>query len=409
MADKQTQPPAPQRAGAVFVVRVACRDLKRLKIRDGMTFYRLATDGGVFFFDGDRFDADVLKRGLRRNEAVTIGAHRLRDGSAWLHWLERADGRLWSANTDRRRWLAPLLLALCWLPGGLAWHMTFSTQILWALLRVGLMATAVGMFGWSVYRLALACHPGRRRLRAAYRAVKQGQRPRPSVPPVFSAPPALSLGDGIHGRLGVLQDTLRDVHVVERTYGSGQFSYSLNEYTLVCSGGEFGIRTGAWDWRSLIDPVLIRRAPFFVAAGDRVTLLTSLGDGEVRGLLNHSDGIAHINYTATAHTPMGRRALSIVGGAVTAFIVVMMLSFELYDWYDRGVAPDYWDWLDLLSLLGVMALMLTLFGAVAGFIGERIHHFYYRRRQTPALGYIVGIAYQWRLRQGRSAILSELS
>ena len=166
MATSEAAPPVPERIGAVFVVRVACRDLKRLAIADDMTVYRLCTDGGVFFFDDRQFDVDALQRRLRRGDTVTIGAHRLRDGSAWLHWISR-DRRIWAAEPARRRWLAPCVLALCWVPIAIALMLPGAVNIGWVLLRIVLFVTAGGALAWSSYRLMLEWHPGRRRLRAA--------------------------------------------------------------------------------------------------------------------------------------------------------------------------------------------------------------------------------------------------
>ncbi|MES1941098.1 hypothetical protein T5B8_12693 [Salinisphaera sp. T5B8] len=398
-----------QRTGAVFFVRVTCRDLTQLIITDSTTLYRLRTEGGVFFFDAKQFDVDTLARKLRRGEQVTVGAHRLRDGNAWLHWVKTADGQVWAGEPTRRRWLAPLVLALSWLPIALALVLPGAVNIGWVLLRIALFCVAAAAFGWSLYRVLMTLHPGRRRLRRALAAMKRGQQPTLSAPPSYEAPPELARPDGVYGDIGVIQDRLRKVRVALKTYGSGRAQYSVHEYQLDCGGATFGLQTQAGDWRRALDPILARRSPLFLAQGDRVALLTSMADGEIRGVLNHSDGSAHVAFKGTPYTSMARWLVLVLVGLISAFMSVILLGISFYDWYERGVGPDYWDWLEVARMLGAVGLMLLLFFSAIGLIAERIHYFYFRARARVPLEKILGLAFQWRLRQQRSAIINELA
>ncbi|GAB3676448.1 hypothetical protein [Salinisphaera aquimarina] len=397
----------PERTGAVFFVRVACRELKQMSIDNGMSIGRLCTDGGVFFFDRDRFDSALLGRGLRRNEQVVIGAHRLRDGSAWLHWLGRDNGDIWAPEPDRRPWLAPLTLVLSPLPVVAALALPAGVNIFVVLLQIVLFSIAGFSLLWAVYRLVVLAHPGRRRVARGLQAFRAGELAALHEPPTLRTPDTLQLADGLHGKLGVLQDTLSSVDVVFRTYGSGRTSYSVHEYRLACAGEIFSLRTGAWELRRFIDPALIRRAPLFLAAGDHVSLLSLVADGEVRGLLNASDGLAHVTYKGTGTTPMARRFILGLAGFFMVLLPILGISFEIYDWYDRGVGPDYWDWLDLVTLNAGMLLIVTLILCGLGLIGEIAHRVYLRHREERPIEKILGIAFAWRLRAGRSPTINE--
>jgi hypothetical protein len=411
MATSDSTQPIPQRTGSVFFVRVSCRDLKRMAIANGMTVYRLSTDGGVFFFDKRQFDVDSLQRQIGRGCKALIGAHRLRDGSAWLHWISLGKNRIWAPEPEAlpRRWLALVALMFCWVPIPIAQMLPDSLSIGWTLLWVLLFASAVGTLGWSLYRLMLECHPGRRRLRAALAALRDGRQPALSISPSYSNAPDLALADGIYGDMGLLQGTLSDVDVALITYGSGRYSYRMHEYQLRCSGETFRLRTLASELRQVIDPVLIRRPPLFVADGDRVVLLSSMSDGEVRGLLNHSDGMAHVAYKGAPHSPTARRIVLGLAAFIPVVATAMVLVSEVYSWYERGIGPDYWDWLELLQLGGsIMLMMILIIGGVA-LIGERFHHGYYQSRAHPPIERILGVAFQWRLRQRRSATINEIT
>ena len=53
--------------------------------------------------------------------------------------------------------------------------------------------------------------------------------------------------------------------------------------------------------------------------------------------------------------------------------------------------------------------MLLLFFSASSLIAERIHYFYFRARPRVPLEKILGLAFQWRLRQQRSATINELA
>ncbi|KEZ78194.1 hypothetical protein [Salinisphaera hydrothermalis] len=411
MSSNKSAPPYPERTGAVFCVRATCRDLQQMPVEDGISLGRLRTDGGVFFFNRAQFDEAALAQGLKHDESVVIGAHRLHDGSAWLHWLVRDNGKAWAPQSGQRRWLAPLVLLLCPVPIVAALMLPFGVNLFVVLFQIVLFSVGGFAGAWAIYRLALMAHPGRRRLARLFHAARAGEPIATHQPPAHRTPQRLQLDDGLHRDFGLLQGRLDHVSVKQETYGSGRYSYQMLEYHLSCGGAPFSIhsRTGAGEWRTLLDPVLIRRAPLFLAAGDHVSLLTLAADGEIHGLLNESDGIAHVTYKGTLHTPLARRAIQLFVLFILVFMTGVGFTLSAIDWISRGVGPDYWDWMELMHLSLAMLLIMTLLFCGLGLIGERIHHFYFRRKQARPIEKILGIAFGWRLRAGRSATLNEYS
>ncbi|MES1924858.1 hypothetical protein [Salinisphaera sp. T31B1] len=407
MSSSKPDPSTPERTGTVFFVRAACRELKQMSIENGISIGRLCTDAGVFFFDRDRFDSALLGRGLRGDEQVVIGAHRLADGTAWLHWLARSNGDIWAPEPDRRPWLAPLALVLSPLPVAAALALPTAANIFVVLLQIILCVVAGFTLIWALYRLAVMVHPGRRKVRRGLRAFRAGELDPPHRPGPCRTPDTLQLADGVHGGLGVLQDRLSGVSVAFRTYGAGRTSYSVHEYRLACAGELFSLRTGAWELRRFIDPILIRRAPLFLAAGDQVTLLSLVADGEIRGVLNGNDGLAHVTYKGTGNTPIARRFVLGLAAFFMVLLPAMGISFEVYDWYARGVGPDYWDWVGLLSFNAGMLLIVMLILSGLGLIGAIAHSFYMRKRGDRPIEKILGIAFAWRRRAGHRPTVNE--
>lgn len=396
-----------ERTGAVFFVHARYRQLAQMPIKNGMSLGRLTTDQGAFFFDCEQFDEASLKRGLRPDETLVIGAHRLRDGSAWLHWLGRTRGHDWPPRAESPYWQSAAALAVSPLLVWAALWFGFSMNLALAVLQVVLFASAAALCAWALYRLALRAHPGRRRLYRGYQAFAAGEAPTLAEPDDIDTPPRLHLANGLHGGFGVLQNTLEHVDVTLTTYGAGRFRYSLHEYGLVCGGEQFALRTRAWDWRELADPILLRRPPLFLAAGDPVCLLSLRGDGDIRGLLNTSDGAAHVCYKSAGYGPLARRVVLGFIVFMALFMLLTGLGVSIHDWQARGVGPDYWDWVELASLSSAMLLSMLILFAVGGVICELVRRFRIRPGDTRAIEVIAGIAYQWRRHSGRRVVVNE--
>ena len=74
---------------------------------------RIIASGQAFFYRDDFSDSENLLARLAAGDRVKIGAHRLRDGSYWLHWLlHGTKGRLEPDRTlkYKLKYVALLLL-----------------------------------------------------------------------------------------------------------------------------------------------------------------------------------------------------------------------------------------------------------------------------------------------------------
>ncbi|WP_110685427.1 hypothetical protein [Salinicola aestuarinus] len=398
--------PSLSASSRVISGEVRCLALKCDPPVEGRTLCRLSTDGGAFFFYREQFaEMEDSARDPHPGERLVIGASRLRDGSGWLHWLAREDGGLLRRPESSWSWLLPIGLLSAPL---MAWWITAlpSDGVWWMTLQALLGITAAGMLGLSLYRLAIRWHPTERALQ---RHLTDGPSTHGTAIPLSSLPATpLSLEDGAHHGIGLVQGRAEHVRLVIETEGRGRYRRDYRRYHFRCGGGDFTLRSFHGDVGKVLDPVFYRRAPLFIGEGDRVSVLTLVGDGEVHAILDGEDGRAQLTLQGAPYTRLGRIGVQSFLVFLFAFMMITFIVFTLQDWLSQGVWPDAWAVREAVSLfVGVNVVMSTLIAGVIGLIVDRIHKFYYGQRSHLPFERLLGIAYRWRLHNGRSARLDE--
>ncbi|GEN24993.1 hypothetical protein HCU01_29420 [Halomonas cupida] len=400
--------PQSPRAGATFCVSARCREMTQQTTDESTTLCRLRTDKGVFFFYREQFERALPDPAPGNGEPLIIGAHRLADGSAWLHWFQRADGEIWAPQYRPLRGLLltlalvfALTVAVFWIPGS-------ATALILAKIVTGLGCVFVTC--WTLAKLVVRLHPAGRRLRSELNTLQTSGLPTLSDTTPLPSAAALPLADGIHGDVGIVQGTASEVEITQWSTGSGRSQQVVRRYQLRCGSVQFTLTTPS---SMLIQGgfVFRRRAPLFIGEKDPIALLTLISDGEVHGLLNLTDGLAYISYSGCSHSPQSRRVLLSILAFMGLFMTLCLLGITLHDWISRGIGPDYWDWLQLMefgSFMGLVSLMLFgIGGLVLTFVGWR-----FPTRLLPngsEVEKVVALAYQWRLHHGRSPVLIEIS
>ncbi|WP_110668848.1 hypothetical protein [Salinicola halophilus] len=407
MTDRRVSIASPSASSRVISGEVRCLGLTCDPPVEGRTLCRLSTDGGVFFFYREQFPE--LEEGAhdpRPGERLVLGASRLRDGSGWLHWLARENGGLHCRPESSWSWLLPIGLLSAPL---MAWWMTQlpSDGVGWMTLQALLGIIAVGVLGLSLYRLAIRWHPTERALQR-HLADGTDARHRSSLSPSPLPATPLSLEDGAHHGIGLVQGRAEHVRLVIETEGSGRYRRDYRRYHFRCGGGDFTLRSFHGDVGKVLDPVFYRRAPLFIGEGDRISLLTLAGDGEVHAILDAEDGRAQVNTQGAPYTRAGRWGTQAFLVFLFAFMLITFSIFILEEWWSQGKLPDVWAVREALSLfMGVNVVMSTLIAGGVGLIVDRIHKFYYGRRSHLPFERLLGIAYRWRIHNGRSTHLDE--
>ncbi|MBZ0047211.1 hypothetical protein [Serratia sp. EWG9] len=366
---------------------------------------RIIASGQTFFFYRDDFsDSENLLATLATGDRVKIGAHRLRDGSYWLHWLlHGTKGRLEPDRTlkYKLKYFALLVLGAALAGGFPAAFFIMDREDSWLTIALFFIAIIAGLIGIGMVlfvgsELLLIGHRGRRRLLRALDRVLLGQDVTPpdslslkipgiryravrkdAVPTTAPLQTALPLPDGIEAS-GI--ETVNALHYELYQTEYRQRTYSVDTYALQLQGEHYALAVRSVNvWSTKLHPVFRRRHPLFIAQGDPLQILYRQDDALpalrlVQGIINHRDRQAYLvagsGYCSEADLTLSARVIFSCGAIMIAFMLGMFLWDNLEQ---QGFYWDHWAlaqigselppllFLLLMSVSG-LALMIEAFG-----------------------------------------------
>lgn len=343
---------------------------------------RIQAGDKVFYTYSDQFaDASVLEK-LVAGDRVYIGAHRLADGSYWLHWLvSEQQGILQPQAADERH---PSVLILQMVGSvvlsALAFYGCFWFSSLWMAV---ILALLLCFGGWSCFSAFCqlttnATRRARQSLQGFERVIHgdvtlcQTSGTQPADPyddDPMPDQPLLSCVPSIATRVSARREII----------GSGEYQREVIDYQFSCSAGRLTFRTAVNPMQENLNPLLLREHPFFLAANDPLTLLIARPSNAVIGIYNRRDGSTYLNRPSGLAVSLQRLEWLYKTLAVCYLSLMLLLAcFTLHDWWRQGGVPDKWDWLDAadtLTSLGVLGVMfccgLMLLLEVAGWLARR--------------------------------------
>lgn len=354
---------------------------------------RIIASGQTFFFYRDDFsDSENLLARLATGDRVKIGAHRLQDGSYWLHWLlHGTKGRL---EPDRAlkyklKYFALLLLGAVLAGGFPAAFFIMDGEDSWLTIVLFFIAIIAGLIGIGIVlfvgsELLLIGHRGRRRLLRALDRVLQGQDVTPpgslslkipgikyravradAVPattPLQTAPP---LPDGVETS-GI--ETVNALNYELCQYEIPRQVQYLDTYAWRQKETHFALTTRALNVpNTKLHPVFRRQHPLFIAKGDPLQVLYCENDvipelPKVRGIINHRDRQTYLiggsRYFTEAGLNLCARVVFIFGAIVACFVLGMMVVDNADT--SAGFHLDAWPLKRLGSELPPIILLLML-------------------------------------------------
>ncbi|WP_058910060.1 hypothetical protein [Entomohabitans teleogrylli] len=332
-------------------------------------YLRIITCDHTFYTHKSFFKDQTLFESLKPDSRIYIGAHRLEDGSFWIHWISDGETVLEPANArPPLRW--PLLRLLVSIPGIFvaASVMFYSPYaIVWAVLLLAFLMTLFIRGLEDIQCLCLRTSPRVRELLAKLELVKRGNTffcadiGRALVnPPVL--PPMPAAFNSLQAPLEALKSSVVAVtynqwasHITDNS-GEGIY-YSSEGKRLI-----FSWRTG--------DPLLKRETakimPFFyrihtpfIASGDHLLSIFERDSYAVIGIHNFTDGSSYI-----ANSPWYRSDRSIAAfyrGMLFVFLPLWITGMSLlmsgFSLCSTGKLPG-----------GILATMLPATCLVVGII-----------------------------------------
>ncbi|CVF44006.1 hypothetical protein JZM41_14955 [Serratia marcescens] len=354
---------------------------------------RIIASGQTFFFYRDDFsDSENLLARLAAGDRVKIGAHRLRDGSYWLHWLlHGTKGRLEPDRTlkYKLKYFALLLLGAALAGGFPAAFFIMDREDSWLTIVLFFIAIIAGLIGIGMVlfvgsELLLIAHRGRRRLLRALDRVLQGQDVTPpsslslKIPgiryravradaaPVPATPQTeFPLPEGVEAS-GI--ETVNALSYELCHYEIPRQVQYLDTYAWRQKETHFALTTRALNVpNTKLHPVFRRQHPLFIAKGDPLQVLYCENDTvpelpTVRGIINHRDRQTYLiggsRYFTEAGLNLSARVVFILG----AIMMCLMLGMIVWDNADTpaGFYLDAWTLKRLGSELPPIILLLML-------------------------------------------------
>ncbi|MDI3447134.1 hypothetical protein [Serratia marcescens] len=354
---------------------------------------RIIASGQTFFFYRDDFsDSENLLARLAAGDRVKIGAHRLQDGSYWLHWLlHGTKGRLEPDRTlkYKLKYFALLLLGAVLAGGFPAAFFIMDGEDSWLTVVLFFIAIIAGLIGIGMVlfigsELLLIGHRGRRRLLRAldrvlqgqdvtppgslslkipgikYRAVRADAAPVPATPQTeFPLPEGVEASD---------IETVNALSYELRHYELRRQVQYLDTYAWRQKETHFALTTRALNVpNTKLHPVFRRQHPLFIAKGDPLQVLYCENDvipelPKVRGIINHRDRQTYLiggsRYFTEAGLNLCARVVFIFGAIVACFVLGMMVVDNADT--PAGFHLDAWTLKRLGSELPPIILLLML-------------------------------------------------
>lgn len=354
---------------------------------------RIIASGQTFFFYRDDFsDSENLLARLATGDRVKIGAHRLQDGSYWLHWLlHGTKGRLEPDRTlkYKLKYFALLLLGAVLAGGFPAAFFIMDGEDSWLTIVLFFIAIIAGLIGIGIVlfvgsELLLIGHRGRRRLLRALDRVLQGQDVTPpgslslkipgikyravradAVPATTRLQTAPPLPDGVETS-GI--ETVNALNYELCQYEIPRQVQYLDTYAWRQKETHFALTTRALNVpNTKLHPVFRRQHPLFIAKGDPLQVLYCENDvipelPKVRGIINHRDRQTYLiggsRYFTEAGLNLCARVVFIFGAIVACFVLGMMVVDNADT--SAGFHLDAWTLKRLGSELPPIILLLML-------------------------------------------------
>ncbi|HIE5389077.1 TPA: hypothetical protein ACXNPR_002449 [Enterobacter cancerogenus] len=318
----------------------------------GLHYLRLITDKGIFYTDKRYFQDCSLFARLKKESTIYVGAHQLKDGTFWIHWI--TDGEIMlEPEHAKRRYHPSFLIALIsiiifTLSGFLTLHPPFDWPIF------PFMIVAILSFGLSFYQLvklffyiALLRHKGMRDLKEKMELARRGeygccQDSGETYSKQRDVQLQHSLITSLPTRYAIAEGEVLHPEFSTWTTGSGKYRRDFHGIQFQCAGHKLLFKWQVSDFIVPIPAIFTRQCPPFLAENDNVLAVYHKNSCQIDALYNITDDRVYLKRNNFCITNGMKRA------AYKFFYLALPCIFLIVNtliYYFDIESLSQWDWL----------------------------------------------------------------
>lgn len=317
----------------------------------GLHYLRLVTGKHVFYTDKRYFDDRSLFQRLKINTTLYIGAHRLKDGTYWIHWM--TDGEVMlepkrSKNPFRSPFLKSFFsAAVCAISG----YLTQQAVPVWLMLIFAMVAVfSLGIAGYQLAKLchciALKRHKGMRDLIEKMELARQcnyvlfqlaGETLTDRQHHLFSLSPTVMLP----ARYAIIKESVARPEFAKWTTGTGKYRRDYHGFQFQCAGETLSLSWLVNDFNLSIHPIFKHQCQPFLAEDDSILAIYHKDSRQVDILHNAADGRIYLKRNAFYITDRAMASVYIFFHLIMAGII--LISTPLFYFNEVGAFAN-WDW-----------------------------------------------------------------
>lgn len=354
----------------------------------GLHYLRLLTDNGIFYTDKRYFQDRSLFEKLKKDTTIYLGAHQLKDGTFWIHWITDGKIMLEPEHAKHRYRSSFPITIISMIIFTISVFLTLQPPFNWPIFPF--MMVAFISFGLSCYQLAklflyiaLARHKGMQDLKEKMERVRRGeygccQHPGEMCSKRQDAQLLSSLITTVPKRYAIAEGEIQHPEFSTWTTGSGKYRREFHGIQFQCAGHRLLFKWQVSDFFIPIPPIFKRQCPPFLAENDNILAVYHRNSCQIDALHNITDGRIYLKRNDFCITNGMKRAIYkflylsvpcilLISG--TLFYYFDIESISQWDWFKYGysmldmVIFSFWCSNIILLIIEVISFMLSNFSS----------------------------------------------
>lgn len=352
----------------------------------GLHYIRLIADGYVFYTDKRYFQDCSLFARLKKGETIYLGAHKLKDGTFWIHWI--TDGVVMlEPNLSARHYRSPLLkslfsIVIFAISGLSVLHLDWPIII-----TIIILFFSFGLFCFQLAKLfqciALKRHRGMQDLIEKMELAKHGeygycQQPDKTRYKRESSQFLTSENTSLPTRYAIAHGEVQHPEFSTWTSGSGKYRRNFHGLKFQCAEHMLSLKWQVADIIVSTHPIFKRQCPPFLTENDNVAAVYQRHSNQIDVLYNITDGRIYLKRNGFCITNRMKHALykflylylpCLFLAACTVFYFFDIESLSQWDWWKYSdsmldaIILTFWCSNIILGVVEVCSFILRHFSS----------------------------------------------